>query len=52
MHDFFDDFLVSTRKSFSLNYMMKKLFELSSLGDYQNENITKKEKEKLYLLNA
>ncbi len=36
MYDSPDDFIVSTVKSFSLNYMIEKLFELSGLGDYQN----------------
>lgn len=36
MYDSPDDFIVSTGKSFSLNYMIEKLFEISGLGDYQN----------------
>lgn len=35
-HDFPDDFIVATGKSFSLNYMIEKLFKLSGLGDYKN----------------
>ena len=34
-HQFPDDFIICTGKSFSLNYFIKKLFEFSGLDDYK-----------------